>query len=272
MQALAGDVPEARLAEVIRAAEWNTCAEPRLVTRAGLRDLDELRDLLGRLRGKQQVQVIEVSSTPTYIHADHLQRLQTQLAQRLGRYLADNPRRAGVPRVEWPAWMPKACPARLHPALIEWLFAQECVALDKEMVVPVDHSDRLPPADEALLSQILDELADAGFQPPAPASLSAITPKNSRRARELIKWALARGRLVRISDDILLHEQRWEELSRTVVAAIRDGGGVTMSALRTLLGTTRKFAVPMAERLDAAGITKRKGDERVLGPNAGRYT
>jgi selenocysteine-specific elongation factor len=39
-----------------------------------------------------------------------------------------------------------------------------------------------------------------------------------------------------------------------------------VSQVRDAIGTTRKYAVPLLERLDATGITHRQGDVRVLGP------
>jgi selenocysteine-specific elongation factor len=47
-------------------------------------------------------------------------------------------------------------------------------------------------------------------------------------------------------------------------AAIRSASatGITVSALREGLGTTRKYAVPLAEWLDGQGITRRQGDLR----------
>jgi selenocysteine-specific elongation factor len=38
---------------------------------------------------------------------------------------------------------------------------------------------------------------------------------------------------------------------------------VTVSALREGLGTSRKYAVPLLEHLDATGRTRRVGDVRV---------
>ena len=38
--------------------------------------------------------------------------------------------------------------------------------------------------------------------------------------------------------------------------------GVTVSALRERLGTSRKYAVPLAEWMDANGISRRVGDLR----------
>jgi selenocysteine-specific elongation factor len=44
---------------------------------------------------------------------------------------------------------------------------------------------------------------------------------------------------------------------------------LTVSAFRELLGTTRKYAVPLLEYFDQQGVTRRQGDLRVLrGPTA----
>ena len=42
--------------------------------------------------------------------------------------------------------------------------------------------------------------------------------------------------------------------------------GVTLSQLREVWGTSRKWAVPLASLLDASGATRRRGDLRVAGP------
>jgi hypothetical protein len=38
--------------------------------------------------------------------------------------------------------------------------------------------------------------------------------------------------------------------------------GISVSMLRAELGTSRRFAVPLAEWLDGQGITRRRGDLR----------
>ncbi|MGQ0615637.1 MAG: selenocysteine-specific translation elongation factor [Acidimicrobiia bacterium] len=42
--------------------------------------------------------------------------------------------------------------------------------------------------------------------------------------------------------------------------------GVTVAEVRTALATSRKWAVPLLARLDAEGVTRRRGDLRVAGP------
>jgi selenocysteine-specific elongation factor len=54
----------------------------------------------------------------------------------------------------------------------------------------------------------------------------------------------------------------------TVAAAllVDHPEGVTLSQLREVWGTTRKWAVPLASLLDSSGATRRRGDLRVAGP------
>jgi hypothetical protein len=40
-------------------------------------------------------------------------------------------------------------------------------------------------------------------------------------------------------------------------------GGITVSAFREALGTTRKYAMPILAWFDLRGITRRDGDRRV---------
>jgi selenocysteine-specific elongation factor len=42
--------------------------------------------------------------------------------------------------------------------------------------------------------------------------------------------------------------------------------GVTVAQIRDALGTTRKYVMPLVGLLDAAGMTRRRGDLRIAGP------
>jgi selenocysteine-specific elongation factor len=43
---------------------------------------------------------------------------------------------------------------------------------------------------------------------------------------------------------------------------------VTVADVRDLLGSTRKYVLPILNQLDAEGITRRRGDDRIPGPAA----
>jgi selenocysteine-specific elongation factor len=58
----------------------------------------------------------------------------------------------------------------------------------------------------------------------------------------------------------------WREIESRVAAFIATNGPATVAEIRDAIGTTRKYAVPIAEKLDELQITRRKGDVRELGP------
>ena len=75
-------------------------------------------------------------------------------------------------------------------------------------------------------------------------------------------WKLAAALLVLCT--LSASAETEEQLRTQLRAAIADNGGLTLSQIREILETTRKYAVPLCEYLDRIGFTKRKGDFRVL--------
>lgn len=260
--------PRARLEEAVRDCEWAVPTPALLSSLAGLADAHEVDRLTHSLCDKGEVHVLGTGAQQQLVHRDMLERLCKDLNRRLAAYLEANPRLPGVPRAEWANWMPRACPPKLRPTLAEWCLANEAVGVSGEHIVPKGHRGALSSTDQALFDAMLGEIHAGAFQPPGIAELECRTTKNEKRLRELVDLAVARGQLVRLADGIWLHADRWTQLVERVTEALRGGRRLKVADIRTLLDSSRKYVVPIAEQLDAAGITKREGDERVLGPKA----
>ena len=70
---------------------------------------------------------------------------------------------------------------------------------------------------------------------------------------------------MQVSQDYYLHSEVEQQMREKLKAEITKSGGMTLSQIRELLATTRKYAVPICEYLDKIGFTKRDGDLRLLG-------
>jgi selenocysteine-specific elongation factor len=109
-------------------------------------------------------------------------------------------------------------------------------------------------------------LPDAGA-PDAPLPLesvrSAMHEAKILGIGQAFETLLASGALVRVDDAVYRGEQIARLRSR-LETALRNDGTITVSAFRELAGTSRKFAVPLLEWFDAAGVTIRSGDVRRL--------
>ena len=78
-----------------------------------------------------------------------------------------------------------------------------------------------------------------------------------------LETLLARGVLVKVGD-ALYRGTQIERAHERVDAFIAQSGKMTMAEFRDLLGTSRKYAVPLLEWFDSRGITVRSGDYRML--------
>ena len=257
-----------RLEETIRAAQWNLCDDEHLATRAGLADARAAESVIGKLAGGGRVHRVEAGSIRAHFHRELLDSLAQSVGQRLEAFQKANPRAPGVAQSEWPAWMPRACTERLRPAVADWLIQRGHVAVENGFIVPRGERTQMAAEDQALLEAILHQYEEAAFQPPAVEALTCRTPRNAKRVRELLSLAAAKGQLVRIGDGLWLHGDRWHEAAQTITQAIRKRGELTVSEIRTLLNSSRKYVVPIVEQLDAAGVTRRNGDRRGLGAKA----
>ena len=63
---------------------------------------------------------------------------------------------------------------------------------------------------------------------------------------------------------ILLREAR-----ERVVEALRERGRLSVADIRDVLGSTRKYVLPIVGWLDREGVTRRRGDDRHPGPASG---
>src|SRR5262249_21805313 len=103
-----------------------------------------------------------------------------------------------------------------------------------------------------------------GFQPPEPGSFAPQAGGNAANLRDLFDVCVAEGYLVKVTEDIYLYAEVEADMRRRVVERLQGGAGLTVAEIRDILGTTRKYAVPLCEYLDRVGVTRREGDLRHL--------
>ncbi|HEX7447583.1 MAG TPA: selenocysteine-specific translation elongation factor [Pirellulales bacterium] len=119
--------------------------------------------------------------------------------------------------------------------------------------------------EQKLLSQIIETYRQAAYQPPSIDEVRSQATKNQQVVAQLIALAAAEGELVEIAAGLYLHAEHEQRMRATLAEPLKGGDGLTVSQIRELLTTSRKYAVPICEYLDRTGFTRRVGDKRVLG-------
>jgi selenocysteine-specific elongation factor len=107
-------------------------------------------------------------------------------------------------------------------------------------------------------------LEASGPTPPDPATLEAASGLAPGEFRALLAALERDGDVVRLGPDIIYGKPRYAAARAWVEERCRETGSVTLAGLRDALGTNRRIAQAILERLDVDGVTRRIGDERVL--------
>lgn len=144
-----------------------------------------------------------------------------------------------------------------HGAFEALLSSMDEIDGEASIVRLAGHRVELDPAQEAETRALMQTLEDAGFSPPAAADLGADPA--------LLKALAGKRDIVRVGN-FYLSARRAAEVRALVRARIEEAGAQTVAEIRDLLGTSRKYAIPLCEWLDETGVTRRKGDVRELGP------
>ncbi len=106
-------------------------------------------------------------------------------------------------------------------------------------------------------------LARIGENPFAPAQPAPAERADARR--------LERAGLLVDCDGIFFTRAALQNATITISELLQDAPqGVTVSQIRQALGTSRKYLLAMLARLDAEGVTRRRGDLRLEGPRMAR--
>lgn len=129
------------------------------------------------------------------------------------------------------------------------------IVVDQGVVRNRDHVGRASESPDGVA--FLKALRSSLFSPPSVAE----TNTDIKIARALVREGAALD-----LDGVLFAPEAFEGARTLVSAALHERGSLTVSEIRDVLGSTRKYALPIVNALDAAGVTRRRGDDRIPGP------
>jgi selenocysteine-specific elongation factor len=153
----------------------------------------------------------------------------------------------------------------LVQGMVERLLQRKILVGDLRRIGRADFKPRLSNNQRKLKERLLSAYQQAGFQPPEPSSFIGLAAGNAGSLNDLFDVCCAEGQMVRIASDLYLHADAEGDMRRLITERLHQASaGLTVADIRDLLGTTRKYAVPLCEYLDRIGLTRREGDLRLL--------
>ncbi len=194
------------------------------------------------------------------IHPAVFSALKSRVISSLEAYHNDKPLRAGMPREDLRIASARNLDAKAFQSLLAEMEAAGEILLSEHLVKLPSHSVSLSPAEEQMAQALDDLYRNMGMNAPSLDDALAQTGAT----REILNYLLESGTLVMIDKDLALHTDVVERARSLLLDKLAEGGGITVSEFRDLIGSSRKYVVPLLEYFDAERLTRRVGDVRVL--------
>jgi selenocysteine-specific elongation factor len=199
------------------------------------------------------------------VAAEAAAELDDRVLRALGRLHTARPRQSAIPRAHVIAELPDLEGDALVGGILDRLVRAGKVVGDRRLVALRGYEPKLSQAERRLKDELARSIRDGGFSPPDAAELTRAAGPRAAVVGELLTLLCDEERIVPIGQGLYLDAEVESELRNRVGNRLADGSAITMADLRDLLGTSRKFAVPIGEYLDRVGVTQREGDLRRAG-------
>jgi selenocysteine-specific elongation factor len=134
---------------------------------------------------------------------------------------------------------------------------------EDDLVRLADFVPLLSQEQEARTAHLRASAMAAGLEPPTPKEWAEELGIAIEPLRDLLAYLERDGSLVRAPGELWFDRGAVDDLRERVVAHLREHGALATPAYKDLIGTSRKYAVPLMELFDGEGLTLRRGDQRV---------
>jgi selenocysteine-specific elongation factor len=262
--------PLQRASAAVYFAEHRVKGPDDLARTAGV---EQTADVFAQLVASKQVIVLPLSGhRQLYLHAQRLDEYAERVATVLGQWHDQNPLRSQFDRSSLLRQFDDLGDPAIVSAVFERMHRAGRVRLTERSIGLADRGPQLSRGEQELLQQLVEMFRVARFQPPSLKECEQAATKNQKSVRSLVALAASNGDLVEIGDGLYLHAEVESELRRLLTDVFQQRPELTMSEIREILGTSRKYGVPIGEYLDRVGFTQRHGDLRRLSPAKAQAT
>ncbi|MBK7951782.1 MAG: SelB C-terminal domain-containing protein [Deltaproteobacteria bacterium] len=191
-------------------------------------------------------------------------RLSATLRVILDEFHVKDPLAAGMPRATLAGRLPDNVPSEVASALIAREAATGWLVVDEQLVRRADFRSSLDPEQERLAKALLRRIEDAGLEAPALRSLAEALGADPARLRALAHHLERQGELVAAPEELFFARASVDALIARVLEHFAHSPELDTQTLKTLIGASRRTAMPLMALLDDLQITRRDGSIRRL--------
>lgn len=206
---------------------------------------------------KKQGEIIATNSW--LIDKNYWQEQKTKFINRLNREYELYPLQTGFPSNKFQSYFYYLKP-ELFKYLIDSLINTDKMGLKKGIIFLLSRKPKISSQQKILISKILKILKDNPTNPPNEKTLIS----QIARGKEIIDFLIQEGEIIKLSEGILLESKNYDIMKNKLIDFLKINGSISIAQVRELLGISRKYIIPLLNKMDEEKITQRKENVRIL--------
>ncbi len=235
-----------------------------IVSRSRLEDAEASIGLQELLEAGSLVSIEEgipsIMSGLLIIALPHWISLREKISQTIESYHRNFPLRRGIPREELKSKLKLS--SRAFNASINKLIADGLLTDQSAFLAKPEHEVKFDRGQQSKVDGLMHKFGQSPYSPPS------VKECQSEAGEEILNALIESGQLIAVSSDVIFRKQDYDLMVDMIKQEIRQKDRITLSEVRDLFNTSRKYAQALLEHIDTLGITIRDGDFRKLRQNS----
>lgn len=218
---------------------------------------------LDRLMARQQVYKFD-RERGRYVARALLDDLGRRAEKLLLTFHTDNPLLPGMPLEQVRGSLARDLDPRLFKLMIREQHQAGRLTQAGEVLRSNRHRVELDAEGSRLGLLVRKTFTEAGLAPPRPARVANDLDEPEPAVLDMIRHLVREGFITHISGDMYVPTAALDDLRGRLVDHLGRHGSIDTQGFKNLVGSSRKYVIPLAEFFDSEKTTIRKGEQRVL--------
>jgi selenocysteine-specific elongation factor len=235
----------------------NECLQISKIAPYTGKSTEQINAAVKTLVSQDKVKIFKIGEEDLVVDSKYFSELTERAVSIIENYHKNQPLSDGIAREELRSRI-KTEPSLFDNFLNNWikdgLFETSGSTVKRKgFVVRLDESQK------DLFDKILKMYVESGWSPPSINEVLSNFPTNREKGiRQIISKLTGDGKLIKPNEELYMTNEWVKQAIKQLKKHFENDRELTASDFRKMLGTTRKYAIPLLEYMDSIKITKRQ--------------
>ena len=222
----------------------------------------------GHVDKMKSLRAFNAEGEKVYTTEHKWQRLKDKILATLKEFHKAHPLVPGMDMEELRGKLPYALSAKIFRTIVDALVSDKTIAKEENLLRTADHRVQLGSQEKSLMDRIKNILGEQPMSPPELKEIEKQLAVGRNKLTEVLRLLERDGSVVRVATDLFYLSSTVDQVRAILKKFLSEKNEISAASFRDLIGSSRKYTIPLLEYFDREGVTIRIGDVRRLKSSA----